>query len=87
LLAEYVGRHVEVSFGVPRPGDQVIYVSDIRKAMRDFGWQPRVPILEGSALLHGWISENHELFDFLLEGKGTRTDVESTAHRIQSATA
>jgi CDP-paratose 2-epimerase len=87
LLAEYVGRHVEVSFGVPRPGDQVIYVSDIRKAMRDFGWQPRVPILEGSALLHGWISENHELFDFLLEGKGTRTAVESTAHRIQSATA
>jgi hypothetical protein len=46
-----------------------------------------VSILEGSALLYNWIRENHVLFDFLWESKGMRTDVKSSARRIQSATA
>ena len=87
LLAERIAHQIKVSFGDWRPGDQMIYVSDVRKAMRDFGWRPKVSVLDGSALLYSWIRENHVLFDFLLESKGTRTDVESTAHRIQSATA
>jgi CDP-paratose 2-epimerase len=87
LLAERIGHQVQVSFGDWRPGDQMIYVSDVRKAMRDFGWRPKVSILEGSALLYNWIRENHVLFDFLWESKGMRTDVKSSARRIQSATA
>ena len=87
LLAERAGRKVEVTFGGQRPGDQLIYIGDIRKAMDHFGWRPRVSVVEGSALLYDWVSKNHNLFDFLLKGRGKRTDVESTAHRVQSATA
>ena len=40
-----------------RPGDQPVYVSDTRKAYRDFGWKPRVGLDEGLRRLWGWALE------------------------------
>ena len=37
----------ELTYHPERPGDQKIYVSDIRKAARDFGWEPKVGFPEG----------------------------------------
>lgn len=46
-----------VEFAPWRPGDQRIYVSDIRRAARDLGWAPRTGIDEGLEKLLAWIRE------------------------------
>jgi CDP-paratose 2-epimerase len=48
------GRRLRVRLSDWRPGDQPIYVSDTRKAQRDFGWAPRVGIDEGLGRLWAW---------------------------------
>jgi CDP-paratose 2-epimerase len=37
-----------------RPGDQPVYVSDTRRAQRDFSWQPVVDVDEGLRRLWDW---------------------------------
>ena len=61
-LRRLSGRKISISFGDWRPGDQPVFVGDIRKAARDFGWKPRVSADRGVALLHGWVRENRSLF-------------------------
>jgi CDP-paratose 2-epimerase len=44
-----------------RPGDQKIYISDIAKAKKDFGWSPIVSQKEGVNRLFNWIFQNKDL--------------------------
>lgn len=46
-----------VQFASWRPGDQRIYISDISKALRHFGWQPRISVPEGLERLAAWAGE------------------------------
>jgi len=46
-LRRLVGKLPPVDYGDFRPGDQRIYVSDIRKAKEQLNWEPRVGIAEG----------------------------------------
>src|SRR5271156_5495580 len=46
-LKETLPELPQVSYGEFRPGDQRIYVSDIRKAQQALDWSPRVGITEG----------------------------------------
>ncbi len=62
LLERLLGRAIQVQWAHWRPGDQRIYVSDIRKAARDLDWQPRVGVEEGITQLYKWVVENRELF-------------------------
>ena len=62
-LEEMLGQKIPVSWEDWRPGDQRVYVSDIRKAKELLGWAPKVNIREGMQLLFKWISENRALFD------------------------
>jgi CDP-paratose 2-epimerase len=48
-----------------RPGDQRIYVSDIRKAKDQLGWQPNVSIQDGINRLVSWIRDNRNLFNHI----------------------
>lgn len=61
MLGEITGRVPPVSHADPRPGDQKVYVSDIRAARRELGWKPRTTVARGVRLLHRWIRENREL--------------------------
>jgi CDP-paratose 2-epimerase len=45
-----------------RPGDQKVFVSDIRRSQAELGWKPRTDCFRGLGLLYDWISENHDLF-------------------------
>jgi len=56
-------RAIPLHFGGWRPGDQKVYISDIRKAQRDLGWSPRVSINEGLASLQEWVGNNREHFE------------------------
>ncbi|MBN1550088.1 GDP-mannose 4,6-dehydratase [bacterium] len=46
-----------------RPGDQKVYVSDIRKASAEFGWSPKYKPADGLKKLHDWIDDHRSLFE------------------------
>ncbi len=64
LLNELVGREIEPArFSDWRPGDQPVFVADVRKAARELGWTPQVSIREGIGRLIEWVRANRELFE------------------------
>ena len=62
LLTKLFGRTPNVEFSDWRPGDQKIFVADIRKAKKVFGWEPKVSVPTGIARLHAWVMANSDLF-------------------------
>jgi len=62
ILEKLLGRPLPATSGDWRPGDQRIYVSDIRKAARDLNWTPRIGVSEGVERLYRWVLENRNLF-------------------------
>lgn len=61
-LERLLGRHIPVSWGDWRPGDQPVYISDIRKAEKNLGWKPKINVNEGLQHLYQWVFENRHLF-------------------------
>ena len=45
-----------------RPGDQKVFISDIRRARTELGWSPKISCPQGLSLLYDWIAKNRELF-------------------------
>jgi CDP-paratose 2-epimerase len=62
ILEELKGDKIPVSFHAWRPGDQVCYVSDIRKAEARLGWKPLVDREEGIRRLWNWVASNPAIF-------------------------
>ena len=62
LLEKLLQRPIPVEYNTWRPGDQPVYVSDIRKAAKELGWQPQVSVTQGTERLFNWISSNLPLF-------------------------
>jgi CDP-paratose 2-epimerase len=62
ILEEMTGERIPVKWGDWRPGDQKIYVSDIRKAQKDLGWNPKVSVKDGLRYLFDWARKNVDLF-------------------------
>jgi CDP-paratose 2-epimerase len=62
LLEEVLGRKIPVTFQEWRPGDQKVFVSDIRRAATAFAWEPKVDVGEGVRRLVEWVQENRGLF-------------------------
>jgi CDP-paratose 2-epimerase len=46
-----------------RPGDQRVFVSDIRRAARDLGWTPKTSASQGLEKLYDWVAANRKLFE------------------------
>ena len=63
ILEEFAGHSIPVTYLEWRPGDQPVYISDISKSAREFGWRPQVSVKEGIGKLWAWIDKNPELFD------------------------
>lgn len=57
ILERLIGKPLDVSWGDWRPGDQKVYVSDIRKASRDLKWAPKVSVEEGIEKLFRWVQQ------------------------------
>jgi len=60
-LERLLGRPVPVNWDDWRPGDQRIFVADIRRAERDLGWRPRVGVEQGIERLFHWVVENEDM--------------------------
>jgi len=64
LLSELVGYQVvPAAFRDWRPGDQPVFIADVRKAAAEFGWAPRIGAREGIARLVEWVRANRGLFE------------------------
>jgi CDP-paratose 2-epimerase len=59
-LERYAGRPLDITLDEWRPGDQPVYISDTRKAARDFSWRPRVSVEEGLCRLWDWAQQLSE---------------------------
>jgi len=62
MLERRAGSELTVTYADWRPGDQPVYVSDIRKAERVLGWRPNVSVEEGVDRLWQWVDANPTLF-------------------------
>jgi CDP-paratose 2-epimerase len=63
LIEEETGKRSEIKYEDWRPGDQKVYISDIRKVHQQLGWTPKVKPQEGVSLLIQWIEQNKRLWD------------------------
>ncbi|NPV86385.1 MAG: NAD-dependent epimerase/dehydratase family protein [Anaerolineae bacterium] len=62
ILESFVGYSIAAEFDDWRPGDQRIYVSDIRKAQATLNWLPKIGVKEGLRRLYDWVFQNRSLF-------------------------
>ncbi|MBN1318768.1 MAG: GDP-mannose 4,6-dehydratase [Anaerolineales bacterium] len=62
LIERLLGRPLPILWGDWRPGDQKVFVADIAKAEKDFGWRPQISPQEGVPILFNWVQENRHLF-------------------------
>ncbi len=64
ILEKLAGKSLDqVGYGDWRPGDQKVYISDIRKAKEDLGWEPQVNPEAGVTKLWNWVNANIDLFE------------------------
>src|SRR5271163_3902598 len=61
-MEERTGAPIEYALAPPRPGDQLVYISDTSKAERELNWKPRVSSAQGLKLLFDWMQENKHEF-------------------------
>ncbi|MEZ4514707.1 MAG: GDP-mannose 4,6-dehydratase [Chloroflexota bacterium] len=62
LLEELAGNLPPVQRGSWRPGDQRVFVADIRKAQARLGWMPKISPADGILDLYQWVAANQGLF-------------------------
>ena len=61
LIKKDMSKEPKISFQKERPGDQKVYVSNINKAKKDFGWEPKTEVETGIKKLIKWVKENKGL--------------------------
>lgn len=62
MLRERTGRGIPLKWDAWRPGDQHVYISDIRKLQSAVTWQPEISVASGMAQLTDWVGRNRAAF-------------------------
>ncbi|TAL53242.1 MAG: NAD-dependent epimerase/dehydratase family protein [Nanoarchaeota archaeon] len=62
MLQEELETTISPSFAEWRPSDQKVYISDISKAKKELGWEPKVSPKDGVKKLVEWAKANKNLF-------------------------
>jgi CDP-paratose 2-epimerase len=62
IIEQLMGAKIKVTWGDWRPGDQTIYISDIRNVRRELGWEPKISPRAGIRKLYHWVIKNVDLF-------------------------
>jgi CDP-paratose 2-epimerase len=62
-LEQMLGHKLPIRRGDWRPGDQKVFIADIRKAARQLAWQPQIDLPTGMRRLFDWVVENQPLFE------------------------
>ncbi len=56
------GKKIDLKWDDWRPGDQRVYVSDIRKLETTLDWKPEISVDEGVDQLLEWVEQNRDMF-------------------------
>jgi CDP-paratose 2-epimerase len=62
MLEQRLRRRIPLKWDEWRPGDQRIYVSDIRKLDTVLGWKPEIDVKSGISQLTEWVAQNRAAF-------------------------
>jgi CDP-paratose 2-epimerase len=62
MLEERFRRPIPLRWDEWRPGDQRIYVSDIRKLDTVLSWKPEVDVASGISHLTDWVAQHRAAF-------------------------
>jgi len=62
ILEQSFGRPLNPGYSDWRPGDQRVFVADIRKAERLLQWSPKVSTQEGIGQLLKWVYDHRDVF-------------------------
>jgi CDP-paratose 2-epimerase len=65
-LEERCRRRIPRTFDATRPGDQPVFVCDIRAAGQDLDWRPRTPARDGVDALFAWVESHRSLLTTVL---------------------
>lgn len=63
VLKKDVNPTLNPAYGDWRPGDQPVYISDIRKAKAEFGWEPATRWQDGVAQLIKWVKDERTMLE------------------------
>jgi len=64
LLEKLTGNKIKFTFDGWRPFDQKVYISDIKKAKKTFGWEPKITKEQGIKKLFDWINSEKKNFTY-----------------------
>lgn len=62
-IEKLFSRKIDVSYSQVRPGDQMIFISDTKKAKKELGWEPTTSIASGFKKMYEWITKNEKEFN------------------------
>jgi CDP-paratose 2-epimerase len=62
LIEQRLRRRIPLQWSDWRPGDQQIYVSDIRKLQQALDWKPEIAVATGIEQLMDWVEKNRMAF-------------------------
>jgi CDP-paratose 2-epimerase len=71
MLEERLGREIPLKWADWRPGDQQVYISDIRKLESSLNWNPEIDVTSGIAQLIDWVDRNRAAVQSI--GNGLQT--------------
>ncbi len=61
-LEDRLGRKIPLRWDDWRPGDQQVYISDIRKIQKALDWKPAIGTSAGITQLFDWVEQNRHAF-------------------------
>jgi CDP-paratose 2-epimerase len=61
-VEDLTGKRIEYELDAPRPGDQLIYVTDFGKLTRHTGWEPKLTVRQTLMRIYDWWKRNREVF-------------------------
>ena len=62
IIESEVGYKLKIQFSDWRPGDQLVYVSDVQSSINQFDWNLKVGPKEGISRLIKWVDYNKNIF-------------------------
>ena len=66
ILDRLFGKKIKTKFADWRPGDQKVFVSDIRLVEKELGWKPKIGVEEGIKRLFDWVQDNKTMLQNIL---------------------